>query len=573
MRLNWYAWMHYAGLMLTPILIIALLYSFLREPLDFWRRGETLYDEYALKEWVREARVGTKSLPDMLKEFLAFSELKTKELSKMPSSPDAHQTNPDAILFEQKEKHKDIEEMLEALCLPPSKYYVGQLPLFPVIYRIEVHFDDDLRAKYDPRLDFSPVVWDAEIPSHKNQFRELKDYRLLREGGVKIYVKYQLHAYMQKQGKERRDEARSRLFNMWALFFTVGVVLWMLFIQHREAQREHQRRQSEQQIQETRQKHLEEELRRQEAERKQEDAERRRLEEELRRQQAERDKQVVERKALELKSHMFHSIGIMAKSYAHNIKNLLVRPNDLLRRCMEEQAAPEDKGRMLHEIKQTLATVTERLQEILQTVQRDPNQFERVQIDLNSLAKDLHKTWYEQSLDKWKMVVELDLQQQTPIYVSGDRSHLQQTLENFLFNARDAIAEMRNHLRQQARPDSSGPKAPLDETRRQALIAAAGWKGRIVIRTRLDNGQPVLEVEDNGIGMSDETLHHCTETNYTTKRDNALYAGLSAGMGLGLSFVQMILQQHGARLEIVSEPLKGALFRVRFPSLPKPLPG
>ena len=28
------------------------------------------------------------------------------------------------------------------------------------------------------------------------------------------------------------------------------------------------------------------------------------------------------------------SIGIMAGSYAHNIKNLLVRPNDLLARCM-----------------------------------------------------------------------------------------------------------------------------------------------------------------------------------------------------------------------------------------------
>jgi signal transduction histidine kinase len=139
-------------------------------------------------------------------------------------------------------------------------------------------------------------------------------------------------------------------------------------------------------------------------------------------------------------------------------------------------------------------------------------------------------------------------------------------LENFLFNARDAISEMRNHLRKQARPDGGPGHGALDETRRQALIAAAGWKGRVVIRTSVVGGQPVIEVEDNGIGMAAETRDHCTEAHFSTKRNNALYAGLSAGMGLGLSFVQMILEHHEATLEIESEPLKGARFRVRFPS-------
>ena len=36
-----------------------------------------------------------------------------------------------------------------------------------------------------------------------------------------------------------------------------------------------------------------------------------------------------------MKSQLYASIGIMAGSYAHNIKNLLVRPNDLLARCLE----------------------------------------------------------------------------------------------------------------------------------------------------------------------------------------------------------------------------------------------
>ena len=101
--------------------------------------------------------------------------------------------------------------------------------------------------------------------------------------------------------------------------------------------------------------------------------------------------------------------------------------------------------------------------------------------------------------------------------------------------------------------------------KRQALIAAAAWKGLVLLRTRKENDQAVLEVKDNGIGMGPEVHRRCLETHFSTKRDNALFAGLSAGMGLGLSFVTVILEHHQAKLEIESEPLLGALFRVRFP--------
>lgn len=599
---DWRTWLNHAWPILAPALLGGLVFYFMREPLSYWRHGEKMFDEQAIQEWVREARVGSRSLPEMLRELLKTSADCTNRLK------DAKGLAAESILHEHAQKRAEIRDLLQALCLPPTKIYPGQLPLFPVLYRLEIRFDDDVRKPFDGRLDFGPIVWDSDSPRHPNQFRELDAYQLFRDEGIKVYVQFQLHAYAEKQFKEREDDARRRLINIWVLFFAFGALLWMLILQLREARRERHRKEVEQQIQESERKHLEEELRRQEAERKQEEAERRQLQEELRRQEAEREKQEAERQALELKSQMFHSIGIMAKSYAHNIKNLLVRPNDLLRRCMEENPPAEDKSRMLGEIKQTLATVTGRLQEILQTVQRDPHKFERVDIDLNALAKDLHATWAEQAESKWKMVIELDLysavsSQQaagssgqpariedhsplttyhSPLLVSGDRSHLQQTLENFLFNARDAISEMRNHLRKQARGEgrevrgetnepavhsslATGP-SPLDEVHRQALIAAAGWKGRVLIRTTVIGGHPVIEVHDNGIGMTAETRDHCTEANFSTKRNNALYAGLSAGMGLGLSFVQMILEHHGAKLEIESEPLKGAVFRVRFPA-------
>jgi signal transduction histidine kinase len=144
---------------------------------------------------------------------------------------------------------------------------------------------------------------------------------------------------------------------------------------------------------------------------------------------------------------------------------------------------------------------------------------------------------------------------------------MQQALENLLFNARDATFEMRNHLREQARHNVQASGGPIqsDTAQRQALIAAAAWKGVVVLRTRRQGSRAVLEVQDNGIGMTEEVRRRCTETHFSTKRDNALFAGLSAGMGLGLAFVSVILEHHGGSLEIVSQPLQGACFRLSLP--------
>src|SRR5262249_43629503 len=193
--------------------------------------------------------------------------------------------------------------------------------------------------------------------------------------------------------------------------------------------------------------------------------------------------------------------------------------------------------------------------------------------------------------ERWKMSLEVDRAPRDaagrvqPLWIEGDPSHLQQVLENLLTNARDATFEMRNHLREQARRSSAsrsslamgesrgdgnggnGDPRPADAERRQALIAAAAWKGEVILRTRLQGDRAVLEVQDNGIGMSEEVRRRCTETHFSTKRNNALFAGLSAGMGLGLSFVTVILAHHGAKLEIDSQPQRGTVFRVSLPSL------
>jgi signal transduction histidine kinase len=524
----------YVKALLAPLLLWILVLIPLFRLLPSWLRGDDSYDQKALREWLDEA--GTRdNLQKMMRDYLdAVGQWRRQNPDGDPSS--------DLVLRLHAEK---IEEHLKSLG-EPTKMYQGQLILFPTIYRMEVRFDD---------AGLRPIAWDSELPRHASQYRELPHPL---SDGARVLVQYQLHVFPKRQLNEIDANFRLRWVSLLAVGGTLLAFWWIFLEQRREAERERVRAEARHQIDQAERLRIEEELRRQEAERLHEDAERKLLEQRL-------ATQAAERQALELKSRLYASIGIMAGSYAHNIKNLLVRPNDLLRRCLEADGLSGDQEQMLHEVRQTLGTVTERLQQILRTVRRDPNRSEMARIDLSAVLRDLEHTWRDLARERWKLELALDLDPE-PLWIEGDLSHLQQAVENLLFNARDATFEMRNYLRDEARKQAAGANGagPQAERVRQALIAAAAWKGSVLLRTRRVGDRAVLEVRDNGIGMTEEVRRQCAETHFSTKRDNAIYEGNSTGMGLGLSFVTSILEHHGAPLEIESAPLQGATFRAGF---------
>src|SRR5579871_3560430 len=490
-------WRYVRGLA-APVLLWSLFAAVLIEPLQNWLNGDEMYDTAALREWIEEARVFRGTLPAAVRDYLDHRDRASEDPAKD---------------FELTIEAESIAEQLKSLGTP-TLAYSGYLPLFPTIYSLTLSFAEDGKAATPP------IVWDSNLPRQSSQYKEL-DYPIDPRATLKI--QYQLHAYNKRRQKEQAATQRLRWVTLLAVAGTAVALLWIYLVQHREA------------------------------EQRQEEAERKLLEQRF-------ATQAAERHALELKSQLYASIGIMAGSYAHNIKNLLVRPNDLLRRCLEVDGLSSDQEYMLQEVRQTLGTVTERLQQILRTVRRDPSRSDLARLDLNEVIHDLHRTWEDLAREKWKLTLTAEIGPE-PLWIEADLSHLQQAVENLLFNARDATFEMRNHLRDEARRQENLSA----EERRQALIAAAAWKGTVRLRTYRDGNQAVLEVRDNGIGMTEEVRRRCTETHFSTKRDNAIYEGNSTGMGLGLSFVMVILEHHRATLEIESEPLRGTGFWVRFP--------
>ncbi|HYV38582.1 MAG TPA: HAMP domain-containing sensor histidine kinase [Gemmataceae bacterium] len=530
----------------VPLLMLGLAYLLLREPLISWLQGDELYDQEALTEWVREARIYQTALPELADNYLHARDhylgLKAKSES---ADPKVHPSPSDLDLARQQMEtaREQIKVHVQVMCDAVTKVYPGRLPLFAVPYSLTIRFDDALGEK--------PLVWDSGKPRQLKQYRELPPVQI-HPRGVWVQMQYQVHVYARRQLSERQAMTRWRWLGGLGLLLLSVASVWFFLGLRRQRYRELRRLQAEQQAGAAERLHLQEALKRQEAEQKQQDA---------------------ERTALELRSQLFANIGIMAGSYAHNIKNLLVRPNDLLGRCLEDDGLSPQQGQMLHEVRDTLGTVTERLQQILQTVRRDPSRSERERLDLNALTREMHQMWHEMAASKWKMDLYLDLAVAgEPLWIEGDHSHLQQALENLLFNARDATFEKRNYLRDQARKatDKNAPPPDGDGSpqRRQALIAAASWKGEVYLRTRREGDKAVLEIEDNGIGMTEEVRRRCKDTHFSTKRNNALFAGLSAGMGLGLSFVAVILEHHKATMEVISEPLRGAQFRVTFAAAP-----
>ncbi|KWU50857.1 ATP-binding protein [Pseudomonas palleroniana] len=122
--------------------------------------------------------------------------------------------------------------------------------------------------------------------------------------------------------------------------------------------------------------------------------------------------------------------------------------------------------------------------------------------------------------------------------VPGTANELEQVLLNLLKNAAQAI-----HLRE----DDSEP-------------------GRIILRTRLNPPWAEIQVEDNGIGMSESVRKRTFEPFFTTKE-----IGQGTGLGLSVSYF-IITNNHKGQMEVHSTLGQGTCFTLRLPLAGSQLP-
>ncbi|MEJ2679341.1 MAG: HAMP domain-containing sensor histidine kinase [Gemmatimonadota bacterium] len=89
-------------------------------------------------------------------------------------------------------------------------------------------------------------------------------------------------------------------------------------------------------------------------------------------------------------------------------------------------------------------------------------------------------------------------------------------------------------------------------------IQAMPEGGAMGVSASRDGDAVRIDVSDEGVGISQEHLEEIFDPFFTTKE-------LGEGTGLGLSVSHSIVEKHGGRIQVASEPGKGTTFSVYLP--------
>ncbi|OGI01688.1 MAG: hypothetical protein A2104_01235 [Candidatus Melainabacteria bacterium GWF2_32_7] len=82
--------------------------------------------------------------------------------------------------------------------------------------------------------------------------------------------------------------------------------------------------------------------------------------------------------------------------------------------------------------------------------------------------------------------------------------------------------------------------------------------GNVYVRTKIIDQDAVIEIEDTGPGIDEETLPKIFDPFFTTKP-------VGEGTGLGLSICYKIIKSHNGKMEVESEKGKGTKFIIKIP--------
>jgi signal transduction histidine kinase len=226
-----------------------------------------------------------------------------------------------------------------------------------------------------------------------------------------------------------------------------------------------------------------------------------------------------------VRAEKFRALGQMSAGIAHDLRNLLnpllLYTDHLHDIAGNREEVLETSERMERILTRGLETV-ERLRDFSR---QSSDHGEAVAAALNDVVREAV------AISKPRLAqIKLVLQLENPPQVLLRPADCVTAIVNLLFNAIDALE----------------------------------GKGTITVRTGSSDSGAFVEIIDSGPGMTPEIKSRILEPFFTTKG--------TLGTGLGVSIVYAFTQRYGGRLDIESEPGKGAKFRMWFPSISAPRP-
>ena len=242
------------------------------------------------------------------------------------------------------------------------------------------------------------------------------------------------------------------------------------------------------------------------------------------------------------RSQRMEAFGQLAGGVAHDFNNFLTTIMGYSDLLLTESSV---KGRVASQIKEIRASadrasaLTNQLLAFSRRQALEPTVFE-----INAHIHHLERTLLRFLGDN----ISIECQQEMKsAHVKVDAGQLTQIILNLAVNARDAMPE--------------GGRLTIT-TSTVEIIAAAAASGPLA---KIPAGDyVVIEVSDNGRGMSEEIKSHLFEPFFTTKESHR--------SGLGLATSYGIVRQSGGHIRVESAPGAGSTFRIFLPRHPAPPP-
>ncbi len=154
------------------------------------------------------------------------------------------------------------------------------------------------------------------------------------------------------------------------------------------------------------------------------------------------------------------------------------------------------------------------------------------------------------------------------VEVQKESQSLNAILEEAVHVVQPAAERKQIQLRAELSPLYLGVHADRDMILQAAInllsnaIKYTPDSGSVTLRSRQHDEQVLFEVQDTGVGLSEEDAARVFEKFYRVKKDR----NMAAGTGLGLPLAKHIVEDvHGGRLLVQSTLGKGSTFQVQLP--------
>jgi two-component system NtrC family sensor kinase len=241
----------------------------------------------------------------------------------------------------------------------------------------------------------------------------------------------------------------------------------------------------------------------------------------------EKNKAIEETRAIMSKNERLFTLGVMAASLAHEIKNPLIVIMGMLNR-LEKMLSEKEQKEHLEIIKKE----TERIHGIMNGLTEfyKPRETHKELYNINNLIRDTIKLT-EHYLSRFKKIdINSNLSDSVPDFYLN-KGQIQQVMVNMIINAAQAM------------PDGGN-----------IIITTSVEKN-----TKTDSPPMVrIQIEDSGYGISSENVEKIFEPFFTTKAPGE-------GTGIGLSISKEIINRHKGSISVSSEVSKGTRFDILLP--------